>query len=209
MIFAGSKFCPHCGAKTENPEPVNESAIKSCPRCKVPLNPVVLGATRLEECGKCNGMWVNVETLETICTNSEKLAAVDTAVAAEVRPAQFEPEIDNIRYVPCPVCTKLMNRLNFGGISGVVVDVCRGHGTWFDPGELQHVVEFIRSGGMDAARRREQEKEAELARIRKAVPPVPVDIPAYGRSWSPGNDYSGLIDLLATAAYVLLRFIRW
>jgi Zn-finger nucleic acid-binding protein len=31
----------------------------------------------------------------------------------------------------CPRCTRL------GGHSGIVVDVCREHGTWFDRGELE------------------------------------------------------------------------
>lgn len=209
MIFEGSKFCPHCGAKTTHTETVAEPVLKLCPRCRIPLNSVVLGATPLDECGKCNGMWVDVGTLETICTNSENLAALDTAATAEVKPVQFEPEIDNFRYVPCPVCKKLMNRLNFGGISGVIVDVCKGHGTWFDPGELQHVVEFIRSGGMDESRHREQEKLAERERLQKLSPTTPIDTSAWRDGpWSSTREVSPVVDLLAAAAYVLLRFIR-
>jgi Zn-finger nucleic acid-binding protein len=49
-----------------------------------------------------------------------------------------------------------MNRINFARCSGVVVDVCRGHGTWFDRDELSRIVEFIRGGGLDAARSREK-----------------------------------------------------
>jgi Zn-finger nucleic acid-binding protein len=49
-----------------------------------------------------------------------------------------------------------MNRINFARCSGVVVDVCRGHGTWFDREELSRIVEFIRGGGLDAARAREK-----------------------------------------------------
>jgi len=208
-VFAGSKFCPHCGAKTELPKAVDETSIKLCPHCQIPINSVVLGATRLDECGKCNGMWVDVGTLETICTNSERLAALDAAAAAEEKPVQFHPAIDNIRYVPCPVCEKLMNRLNFGGNSGVIVDVCKGHGTWFNPGDLQHVVEFIRSGGLDESRRREQEAQAERERIRRMTPPLSMDIPHFGgSSWSSSQSGSPMVDLLADAALVLLRFLR-
>jgi Zn-finger nucleic acid-binding protein len=49
-----------------------------------------------------------------------------------------------------------MNRINFARCSGVVVDVCKGHGTWFDRDELSRIVEFIRGGGLDAARAREK-----------------------------------------------------
>lgn len=49
-----------------------------------------------------------------------------------------------------------MNRINFARCSGVVVDICKGHGTWFDREELSRIVEFIRGGGLDAARSREK-----------------------------------------------------
>jgi hypothetical protein len=32
-----------------------------------------------------------------------------------------------------------MNRVNFAEYSGVVVDVCREHGTWFDADERQRI----------------------------------------------------------------------
>ena len=37
-----------------------------------------------------------------------------------------------------------MRRINFGRRSGVIVDVCNAHGTWFDPGELAAVLRFVR-----------------------------------------------------------------
>jgi Zn-finger nucleic acid-binding protein len=42
-----------------------------------------------------------------------------------------------------------MTRMNFGRHSGIVVDVCRSHGTWFDRGELDAVLEFVRAGGIE------------------------------------------------------------
>ena len=49
-------------------------------------------------------------------------------------------------------CGKMMNRVNFGRHSGTVIDVCRGHGTFLDAGELHAIVTFIRDGGLDRAR---------------------------------------------------------
>jgi Zn-finger nucleic acid-binding protein len=62
-----------------------------------------------------------------------------------------------------------MNRVNFGQLSGVVVDVCRQHGVWFDVGEINAVVDFVATGGLDranehAARMRAAEKERLRAR---------------------------------------------
>jgi len=49
-----------------------------------------------------------------------------------------------------------MNRMNFARCSGVIVDVCKQHGTWFDRDELSRIVEFIRGGGLNAARAKEK-----------------------------------------------------
>ena len=61
-----------------------------------------------------------------------------------------------------------MNRENFGRRSGVVVDVCKAHGVWFDAGELGEVVGFVMRGGLDETRRRELEDAREELRRRRA-----------------------------------------
>ena len=68
-----------------------------------------------------------------------------------------------------------MNRVNFARISGVVVDVCKGHGTFLDPGELHAIVQFIHGGGLRARAQprssrscSEQEKRALEAERRLA-----------------------------------------
>jgi len=72
--------------------------------------------------------------------------------------------VPTVRYVPCPLCAKLMNRINFGKRSGVVVDSCAKHGTWFDGDELRRVVEFVRDGGLDRARAIEKEQLEDVRR---------------------------------------------
>src|SRR5207248_2153983 len=81
--------------------------------------------------------------------------------AASHVPKHEGAEPNKVRYVPCPECNQLMNRVNFARCSGVVVDVCKGHGTWFDHDELQQIVEFIRSGGLNVSREREKRELAE------------------------------------------------
>ena len=49
-----------------------------------------------------------------------------------------------------------MNRSNFAKSSGVIVDMCKQHGVWFDADELPKIIDFINQGGM--ARSREKEK---------------------------------------------------
>ena len=41
-----------------------------------------------------------------------------------------------------------MNRRNFGRTSGVIVDCCGAHGTWFDADELERVGKFVAAGGL-------------------------------------------------------------
>ncbi len=49
-------------------------------------------------------------------------------------------------YIQCPVCRGLMNRVNFGARSGVVIDQCV-HGIWLDNGELRRLLEWRKAGG--------------------------------------------------------------
>jgi hypothetical protein len=62
-----------------------------------------------------------------------------------------------------------MNRVNFARYSGVIMDVCKEHGTFFDRDELRRIVTFIRGGGLDRARDRERERLVEeQQRLRRA-----------------------------------------
>lgn len=100
------------------------------------------------------GLWVDVPSFEKICADREQQAAV--LGAASPAPQSQASEIGKVRYAPCPECSHLMNRINFARCSGVIVDICKGHGSWFDRDELTHIVEFIRAGGLDASRAKEK-----------------------------------------------------
>jgi Zn-finger nucleic acid-binding protein len=43
-----------------------------------------------------------------------------------------------------------MTRMNFGRRSGIIIDACRAHGVWFDRGELDAILEFVRLGGIES-----------------------------------------------------------
>ncbi|MGA7992660.1 MAG: zf-TFIIB domain-containing protein, partial [Thermoanaerobaculia bacterium] len=84
-------------------------------------------------------------------------------------PGAAAPE-PGFHYRPCPVCKKLMNRSNFGGGSGVIVDVCGPHGVFLDRGELTKIVDFLEKGGWERVRKREilrMEEEAAALESRK------------------------------------------
>lgn len=153
MMFIGSKHCPHCGATPAEAKAAALSILK-CPRCKVDMSSVRIGSQAMRECGQCAGLWVEVVAFEKICADREQQAAV-LGGASPAPPHELLPE-QKVRYVPCPQCGQLMNRINFAKCSGVIVDVCKGHGTWFDRDELSAIVEFIRGGGLEVARQKEK-----------------------------------------------------
>ena len=82
-------------------------------------------------------------------------------------------QVPEVSYRPCATCGKMMNRVNFGHLSGTVIDVCRGHGTFLDAGELHAIVTFINEGGLDRARQREkddlEEERHRLANLKTRI----------------------------------------
>ena len=160
MMFTGSRHCPRCGAEAARTEEAaaGESVKRMCPRCRIELGSVKVGATNLRECVRCGGLWVDAASFEKICADREQQSAVLGAAAPLPERAQALAAGGRVQYVPCPACGQLMNRANFARCSGVVVDVCKGHGTWFDRDELQQIIEFIQRGGLEAARVKEKQQ---------------------------------------------------
>jgi Zn-finger nucleic acid-binding protein len=114
------------------------------------------------ECKRCEGLWLDVESFRTICEERESHSFILGEAGLVVPPEGFP--IEQVRYIPCPSCSQLMQRVNFAKCSGVVVDVCREHGTWVDKMELQRIVQFIRNGGMSKARQKQLEDLEEKRR---------------------------------------------
>ena len=163
-MFLGSKHCPHCGAAASDIKAA-DLAILKCPRCKTDMKSIELGAEAMRECENCGGLWLEVAAFERICQSREEQAAV--LGGASPAPGQHTNSEEQVRYVPCPQCRQLMNRINFARCSGVIVDVCKGHGTWFDRDELSQIIGFIRSGGLEQSREKEKhEIEAQRQQLR-------------------------------------------
>lgn len=167
----GSFACTRCGRALEL-EPLLDATDAPCPRCRTPLeamagawDPVDRGEPRrderIHECPRCGGMFVPREVLAEILCRAEVSGPMPEPARSQA--ARLEP----VSYVPCPLCHSTMNRVNFGRISGVIVDVCRKDGTWFDAGELTRVVAFASNGGLKKSREREEAERKEASR-----PPV-------------------------------------
>jgi Zn-finger nucleic acid-binding protein len=123
---------------------------------------VSVGQNAMHECPSCASLWLDAPTFTRLCTSHEERGAVVAFIDVD-RSTTRTPSAAAaaVRYVPCPVCAKIMNRQNFGRRSGVVVDVCKGHGVWFEANELQAALAFIDSGGFERARQDEEARKAE------------------------------------------------
>ena len=170
-MFAGSRFCPHCGVETSR-ELLAETAPLKCPRCRQDMQALLLGGRSAHECPSCGGQWLEPEHLQALALANESRAVVIGVLAGRVPSTTSAPDV--VRYVRCPVCDRVMNRKAFATSSSIVLDVCVNHGLWLDRGELDRVLRFVETGGMARARLlererfdEEQRRLAALARIRR------------------------------------------
>jgi Zn-finger nucleic acid-binding protein len=174
----GTFSCTRCGHALEL-EPLLDATDAPCPRCSVAASVLSSDARanhalevspgedkRVHECPRCGGMFVSKDALAEILCSAEIGGAVSSGGSSPPeRHAARVASLDEVRYLPCPQCHASMNRVNFGKVSGVIVDVCKVHGTWFDAGELTRVIAFAGSGGLAKTREREKvDKRADEAR---------------------------------------------
>jgi Zn-finger nucleic acid-binding protein len=154
LHFTGSRFCARCGKELEL-EALLDATDAPCPRCDKPLSTLQgsptgtgLATLPMHECTSCGGIFVSQEILDTIVARGTPAPHSPTHPRVGP-PVPVEHAVDVVRYVKCPLCHDLMNRVNFGKRSGVIVDVCKTHGVWFDRGELTRVIEFVAKGGLN------------------------------------------------------------
>ena len=168
LVFLGSRHCAHCGVAIAVADP--REGERECPRGCGTLHRLALGGVELDECARCSGVWLTIEVFRRLCAEEERRAVF---LGAEMQPRTTQAAATpTVRYVPCPECARLMNRVNFGKRSGIIVDNCAQHGSWFDADELRRVVEWVRDGGLDRARtheRRQLEEERRLLATRQKI----------------------------------------
>jgi len=197
-------FCVDCGIKI-NPQKLD--AVRSdmpCPRCTAPLQKRTLEGLGIFECAGCAGLWLPADTFECICKNKEAMTAVARGAGMTgAKRMRFEMSSEEkVKYIPCPACKSLMNRRNFGGISGVIMDTCRHCGVWLDDKELGLIVRFIDAGGMDKSRDAEKRHREHTEKMRTKVPPSLSGAPMT--FWEPKCD---ALDLAVTVLPGLIRAV--
>ena len=135
-----------------------------CPRCHKPLQVIDLRLGEkfyIERCEDCLGLFFDPGELEALLDKAvTNVHEIDRQRLDEIQNVKRSSEYP-LSYIDCPVCNKLMNRINFGSRSGVIADKCRDHGLWLDGGELRQILEWVKAGG-DLYHQQKQLENAQL-----------------------------------------------
>jgi len=90
----------------------------------------------LDVCAACKGVWFDAEELELLL-ESLGLESAELGRPPAAKPAEAARK--------CPCCRARMAKVLMGPGEGVLIDRCkRGHGLWFDGGELDVVIRGLR-----------------------------------------------------------------
>ena len=174
---AYSSLCDYCGAKNDvDLQGIAEFTVtntlseRNCPICGRAMETIGLSTIAdfyIERCPDCLGLFFDPEELNALLDKSvanvyrfnlQKIFAMNQMVPDGTSRSRT--------YIRCPICGELMNRINFGTKSGVVIDQCT-HGVWLDSGELRKLLEWRKAGGQlyhekimnDRAERERREEE--------------------------------------------------
>jgi len=171
-------ICQYCGTRNNiDLTDVKKSANlhpdqkRICPVCHTQMPTINVGKETplyIERCESCYGIFFDMNELETMIENSVKGSRnVDLLKLAQI--SEHPRHIDVIVYRKCPVCQKTMQRKNFMKRSGVITDVCFEHGVWLDSGELRHILEWVKTGGMEKAKLLQETKQKEYEKKKVNV----------------------------------------
>jgi Zn-finger nucleic acid-binding protein len=166
-----ARFCTACGVEFR-PQPVGaQGSSLPCPGCGALMPPHHVGGIRVHECTACRGVWAPGDAFDQLVERAfaARRAAQPTGPPAAARVSRGNPTAQGgVRYRKCPECQGLMQRRNFRKSSGVILDVCKAHGTWLDADELEQIAGFLLGGGQTSPTLVEEDERVrkELARLR-------------------------------------------
>ena len=173
-----ARYCSQCGERLSGESIAGDDSRFVCPACasEEKLAARQLGKQRANvlECQYCTGLWIGVDAFRELRDRvvGNTATPVDALIGTP-KPRKLRRQAGPM-YRKCVVCRKLMARRQYAKRSGVVIDVCRDHGIWFDPEELHQVLRWISEGG-----RAELPIETPSEQPRAAASSQPVG--SYGR----------------------------
>ena len=106
-----------------------------CPVCRDAMITLELADVEIDHCTACGGIWLDSGELEMLLDDPTR--AKRLLDSFEVHPKCTEQKRK------CPICRKKMQKIVVGSANPILlIDKCtRGHGLWFDKGELEDIFE--------------------------------------------------------------------
>jgi len=216
-----ASFCHHCGVALVPEMVAGDETPLDCPACGPPyrLTSRRIGEVAVLECGRCMGFWLGTDAFDhlteqaaadTLGTDAYFKPRPNSAAPPPLPEEPLPPELPEDpaasgrtwRYRRCVRCGQLMHRHHYGKDSGVIVDVCKAHGVWFDADELARILAYIRRGGESEVK---SEPAVNAARTEPANGPPPLPN-ASGSSLHESDQRRGegsFLDLLGDFFHVL------
>ena len=178
-----ARFCHHCATPIQPEDDAGDLTDRGCPACgdEHLLRSRAIGTTSALECTRCAGLWLGEEAFRSLSDKARAEAqpfpdarTIRDTMAKARKP--IAPQSGPL-YRPCPVCGVRMSRTNFGRQSGVLLDRCPGHGTWFDAHELDAALAWVKLGGEKQSAEEKARYERERASFDKirVQPKLPED----------------------------------
>ncbi len=170
-----ARYCHHCATPITPQGTAGEESDHLCPGCDDEHNLYsrILSERKVSvlECETCTGLWLDRTVFEMLEQSAQQKAVLgDTFARLELNKAGDTQISKGKRfYRPCPICKKFMHRKNYGRGSGVIIDICTQHGIWFDHGELDTIIRWIKSGGLIKSKEREKIREAQQQQTREVL----------------------------------------
>jgi len=171
--------CDYCGSRNDvdltgvhyNTNHGSDTA-RICPVCAIHLKTIDLGIAGnflIERCEVCLGLFLDPGEIEALLEYSVKNVFEINRSRLKLLRLSDQSNGRVATYVKCPICAKMMNRINFGSRSGVVIDRCKEHGVWLDAGELRQLCEWMKLGGklLDKEKTEELKKEEIILEERR------------------------------------------
>jgi len=203
-VFHGHKHCPDCGAELSIAATVEPTAERACPRCGDPLGARRVDDLVIDECVGCHGIFLDLVAVQRIVTERKQARA--EALLGALPKIAIEDRRGGKLYIKCPVCGTIMNRRLFATGAGVIIDVCRAHGAFFDAGELPKIIEFVQQGGLERAEKKQIERMKEDARREEAQRQYRAAMHARSSSHAdPGHYYASTGTALVDFLFALFR----
>ncbi len=201
-VFHGHKHCPECGAELDVAAIAETHAARPCPRCNTALHARRIGDIVVDECASCHGLFLDHVAVQRVVTDRQQ-ARAEALLGSLPASEAVSPNPPGARlYIKCPICATVMNRRLFAAGAGVIIDVCRAHGAFFDVGELPRIISFVQGGGLEQAHKKELARMTEDARREQqsahfsALMASRSSTHAFGTSYGTSSSGGALVDLL-------------